>query len=200
MTQADSRRERAQATETSYTRKFRELQYAMGYERVYSKAQILESYLNIAYFGDSAYGIQEAAQHYFSVDAADLNAKQSATLAGLVQNPIEYNPTRFPDLATDRRNIVLARMADLDLMSDRRARKLIGAGLGLELNQLPNGCVSTREPFFCSYVQNFLLEDEALGETRGRPVRRFRLRFCRAGSPPARPVGRPRLPCRRRPG
>ncbi|MDQ3664819.1 MAG: transglycosylase domain-containing protein, partial [Actinomycetota bacterium] len=83
VTQAETRAERAEATETSYSRKLRELQFAMAYEREYSKDQILESYLNIAYFGDSAYGIQEAARHYFSVDAADLNVRQAATLSGL---------------------------------------------------------------------------------------------------------------------
>ncbi len=165
VTQAETRAERAEATETSYSRKLRELQYAMAYEREYSKDQILESYLNIAYFGDSAYGIQEAAQHYFSVDAADLNVRQAATLSGLVQNPSAYNPTRFPDEASTRRNIVLARMAQLDLISEQRAERLIGSGLGLEIRQLPNGCVSTDAPFFCSYVQNFLLQDEALGAT-----------------------------------
>ncbi|MGI8985460.1 MAG: transglycosylase domain-containing protein [Nocardioidaceae bacterium] len=165
VTQAETRAERAEATETSYSRKLRELQFAMAYEREYSKDQILESYLNIAYFGDSAYGIQEAAQHYFSVDAADLNVKQAATLSGLVQNPSAYNPTRFPDAAITRRNIVLARMAQLDLIREQRAERIIGSDLGLEVRQLPNGCVSTDAPFFCSYVQNFLLEDDALGAT-----------------------------------
>ena len=165
VTQAETRAERAEATETSYSRKLRELQFAMAYEREYSKDQILESYLNIAYFGDSAYGIQEAAQHYFSVDAADLNVKQAATLSGLVQNPSAYNPTRFPDAAITRRNIVLARMAQLDLIREQRAERIIRSDLGLEVRQLPNGCVSTDAPFFCSYVQNFLLEDDALGAT-----------------------------------
>ncbi len=165
VTQAETPEQLDEATETSYSRKLRELQYAMAYEREYSKDQILESYLNIAYFGDSAYGIQEAAQHYFSVDAADLNVRQSATLAGLVQNPSAYNPTRFPDAATERRNIVLARMAQLDLIREQQAERIIGWGLGLDVTQLPNGCVSTRAPFFCTYAQNFLLADEALGET-----------------------------------
>jgi membrane peptidoglycan carboxypeptidase len=165
VTQADNDAERAAAIETTYARKLRELQYALAYEREYSKKKILESYLNIAYFGDGAYGIQEAAQHYFSVDADELDLRQSAMIAGLVKNPTAYDPTRFPDEALTRRNIVLARMAELGLIGQRRANRTIRSGLGLDLNLRPNGCVSTKAPFFCLYVQNYLLEEEALGAT-----------------------------------
>jgi membrane peptidoglycan carboxypeptidase len=165
VTQAKNKAERAAAVETTYARKIRELQYALAYEREYSKEQILESYLNIAYFGDGAYGIQEAAQHYFSVDADKLDLRQSALIAGLVKNPSQYDPTRFPDEALDRRNTVLARMADLGIIKQKRAKRLLGSSLGLELNPRPNGCVSTKAPFFCLYVQNYLLQEKALGDT-----------------------------------
>lgn len=151
--------------EPTYARKIRELQYALAYERTYSKKQILESYLNIAYFGDGAYGIQEAAQHYFSVDADELDLRQSALIAGLVKNPSAYDPTRFADAALDRRNTVLARMDELGLISNKKAKRLLGTGLGLDVKARPNGCVSTKAPFFCLYVQNYLLQDEALGDT-----------------------------------
>ena len=165
VTQAKTREDRAAAIAPTYARKIRELQYALAYERKYSKKKILESYLNIAYFGDGAYGIQEAAQHYFSVNAGELDLRQSALIAGLVKNPSAYDPTRFPDEAIDRRNTVLARMADLGIITQGQLERTLGSGLGLKLNPRPNGCVSTKAPFFCLYVQNYLLQEPALGDT-----------------------------------
>jgi membrane peptidoglycan carboxypeptidase len=158
------------AVEQTYERKLRELQYALAYEQQYSKKKILQSYLNIAYFGSGAggggaYGVQEAAQQYFSVDADELNLLQSALIAGLVKNPSAYDPTRFPDAAIERRNTVLARMAELGLIRQRVAERSFGLGLGLKPNPRPNGCVSTKAPFFCLYVQNYLLQEPSLGET-----------------------------------
>ena len=165
VTQAKTREARAEAVAPTYARKLRELQYALAYEREYSKKKILESYLNIAYFGDGAYGIQEAAQHFFSVDADELDLRQSALIAGLVKNPSQYDPTRFPDAALDRRNTVLGRMADLGIIGQGQLERMLASGLGLKPNPRPNGCVSTEAPFFCLYVQNYLLQEPALGDT-----------------------------------
>ena len=66
-------------------------------EKTLSKDQILERYLNIAYYGDGAYGIEVAAQHYFGTTAAKLTLPQAAMLAGLVQNPTANNPVQQPD-------------------------------------------------------------------------------------------------------
>ena len=80
---AATEEERKAATENTYQRKIQELRHAIAFEQNYSKDWILERYLNLAYFGDGAYGIQAAARHYFSVNASQLNTIQSATLAGL---------------------------------------------------------------------------------------------------------------------
>ena len=74
------------AQEPTITRKIQELRYAVAMEKKLSKKQILERYLNIAYFGDGAYGVESAAHHYFGTTAANLDLAQSAMLAGLVQN------------------------------------------------------------------------------------------------------------------
>ena len=97
LNQAETKEEAAAATDDTYARKLRELRYAIAFEKNYSKDWILERYLNIAYFGDGAYGIQSAAQHYFSKNAKNLNYLQSATLAGLVKNPTGYDPTNSPE-------------------------------------------------------------------------------------------------------
>ena len=123
LTQAKTKAERAAATDDTYARKLRELRYAIAFEQNYSKDWILERYLNIAYFGDGTYGVQSAARHYFGVNAKNLNLRQSAMLAGLVKNPTGYDPTNSPDRALARRNVVLDRMAELNVITREKAEK-----------------------------------------------------------------------------
>ncbi|MFL6108778.1 MAG: transglycosylase domain-containing protein, partial [Marmoricola sp.] len=102
--QATTKAERKAATADTYQRKLKELRFAIGAEQQHSKDWILERYLNIAYFGDGAYGIQSAARHYFDKDASELDLGEAALLAGLVKNPVGYDPTTFPDKAKARRD------------------------------------------------------------------------------------------------
>ncbi len=162
--QAKTKKEQQAATDDTYARKLRELRYAIALEENHTKDWILERYLNTAYFGDGAYGIQAAARHYFDINARDLNFRQSALLAGLVKNPTGYDPTNSPDGALERRNVVLDRMAQLGVISDKKASKLREEPLGLKLRRVKNGCVESRAPFFCDYVINYLLQDKALGK------------------------------------
>ena len=166
VTQADTDEERAAATQNTYQRKIQELRHAIAFEENYSKDWILERYLNLAYFGDGAYGIQAASRHFFSVNASQLSVQQAATLAGLVKNPVGYDPTRFPERAQARRDVVLARMAELDVIPQERAEKLSDRNLGLRVTRTRNGCLGTSAPFFCDYVRRYLLEDPALGRTK----------------------------------
>ncbi len=163
LSQAKTKAEREAATDDTYKRKIQELRYAIGFEQKYSKDWILERYLNIAYFGDGAYGIQAAARHYFSKDASNLNLREAALLAGLVKNPVGYDPTRFADKALDRRNTVLRRMAQLDIIETDRAETLQGRDLGLKVTPARNGCLGSKAPFFCDYLRRYLLDDPALG-------------------------------------
>ncbi|MGZ6745314.1 MAG: penicillin-binding protein [Nocardioides sp.] len=174
LSQAKTKQEKKDATADTYARKIRELRYAIAFEQHYSKDWILERYLNIAYFGDGAYGIQAAARHYFGVNAKDLDLRQSAVLAGLVKNPTGYDPTNSPDRAIERRNVVLDRMAELNVISHERATKVKKKGLGLHVVASKNGCVFSRAPFFCDYVINTLLKDPSLGRT---PEERKRLLY-----------------------
>ncbi|MDQ3664148.1 MAG: penicillin-binding protein, partial [Actinomycetota bacterium] len=166
VSQADTDAEYEAAIETTFARKLQELQYAMAYEQDHTKDEILEQYLNIAFFGDGAYGIASAARHFYSVDPDKLSLRQSALLAGLVQNPTSYDPTDSPRDARDRRNVVLRRMGDLGIASDERVRRAVKAPLGLEITDTPNGCVNTVAPFFCDFVRSYLLDNDALGPTR----------------------------------
>lgn len=163
--QAKTDEERAAATDDTYGRKLKELRYAIALEKRQTKDWILERYLNTAYFGDGAYGVQAAAQHYFSVNAKDLDLRQSALLAGLVQSPEAYNPTKNAAQAVVRRNIVLGRMAQLSVITDADADATKKRRLGLKVQEQPNGCVNSGAQFFCDYVVRWLKTDPALGET-----------------------------------
>ena len=115
----------AAATADTYQRKVAELRYAIAVEKQYSKNEILEKYLNLANFGDGAWGIQAAAQHYFSVNASELTLPQAAMLAGLVKNPTGYDPTNNAKRAKDRRDVVIRRMLELRVISVAQANSAL---------------------------------------------------------------------------
>ena len=163
LSQATSKKERIAATETSLARKARELKLAIAYEEEHTKKEILERYLNIAYFGDGAYGIQAAAYHYFSKSPDKLTSTQAATLAGLVKNPVEFDPRVYPERALQRRNTVLAVMGRLGLLSTSQVEKRSASPLDLKITKYPNGCVTSVAAFSCDYVQRYLFNEPALG-------------------------------------
>ena len=104
------------ATAATLDRKLKEARYALALERELSKDEILERYLNIAYFGNGVYGIGTAASYYYSKPAAELTLDQSALLAGIVQSPGRFDPVKAmsdpEQLArlVQRRDLVLGRM------------------------------------------------------------------------------------------
>jgi membrane peptidoglycan carboxypeptidase len=165
--QAKTKAQRKAATADTYARKLTELRYAIAFEQHYSKDWILERYLNIAYFGDGAYGVQAAARHYFGTNAKDLTWIQGATLAGLVKNPTSYDPLRNPDRGLQRRNVVLDRLAQLHVIPQHKADRLKRQSLGLHPVATPNGCINSSAPWFCDYVVNYLEHDPSLGKTVG---------------------------------
>ncbi len=163
--QARTKAQRQAATAETYQRKIAELRYAIAFEQKYSKDWILQRYLNIAYFGDGAYGIEAASRHYFSKPASQLNLREAATLAGLVKNPTGYDPTNYKARAKARRNIVIARMAQLNVVSPAVARHAEHSSLGLKVTQVRNGCSQSPAPFFCDFAIQYLLADRDLGKT-----------------------------------
>lgn len=163
--QAVTKEQQDAAKEKSVERKVRELKIAIDFEEKLTKDEILERYLNIAYYGDGAYGVNAAAYHFFSVKPADLNIKQAATLAGLVQNPDTTNPRVYPERTLQRRNTVLGVLAKLGKIDRAEAEKLSAEPLGLKFTKFPNGCVNSEASFSCDYIRRFLLADEDLGET-----------------------------------
>jgi membrane peptidoglycan carboxypeptidase len=165
----------AVTSRTSYMRKLREAKLARSLEDRLTKDQILEGYLNIAYFGDGAYGIGTAARHYFDKEVGDLSLAQAALLAGLVKNPTGYDPTDYKSEAIERRNIVLFRMHQLGKISDTEYNRAKNAPLRLRITTPANGCHASKYPFFCQYVKQQLENDPVFGETaEARQQRLFR--------------------------
>lgn len=165
--EATTTEELAAARGQSTQRKLREVRYALALERQYTKAEILERYLNIVYFGGGAYGVEAAARRYFSKSAADLTLAESATLAGIVQQPVAFDPLHNPELSQKRRNVVLGRMADQGYVSQEEAKQasLIPMVSTLRPNSVANGCTTSYAPFFCDYVLQSIRTDPTFGET-----------------------------------
>ena len=177
-----------EAQAPTMSRKILEMRYAVALEQELTKQKgslkaakdaILENYLNIAYYGDGAYGVQAAAKHYFGVNAKDLDLEQSAMLAGLVQSPSDTDPVNHPDAAIARRNVVLEQMLKWDqegtwftgspqLTSDQvQQAKDIGFDQS-KVTENYSGCASSKYPFICQYTENVLLSDQmsSLGADR----------------------------------
>ncbi|GAB3625109.1 transglycosylase domain-containing protein [Mariniluteicoccus endophyticus] len=160
----DGQKQAAQAR--SVTRKIEELRYAIALEKKFSKDEILERYLNIAYYGYGSYGVEAAAQKYFSTSAKDLSLDQAALLAGLVQNPAQTDPVNYERIALERRKVVLGRMAQLQIISEDDAKKAAATPFDRSrIRPTVNGCVGTRYPFLCDYVSRSLRKMPALGAT-----------------------------------
>ncbi|MEE6269558.1 transglycosylase domain-containing protein [Streptomyces diastatochromogenes] len=158
----------AQATQQTLGRKVKELKYAIKLEEKLGKRKILQNYLNITFFGEQAYGVESAAQRYFSKSAKDLSLGESALLAGIVQSPTRYDPVNHPQAATARRNTVLRRMADLKDVTRAQADAAAAQPIKLKVSRPQNGCITSTDGagFFCDYVREVLLNDKAFGATR----------------------------------
>ncbi|WP_374515266.1 penicillin-binding protein 1A [Niveibacterium sp.] len=117
------------------TRKLKEAITALKIEALYSKQQILETYLNTVPFLYNAYGIDMAARTYFGKPARELDISESATLIGMLKGTSYYNPVLNPDRARERRNVVLALMAKQDKLSAQRFEALAKRPLKLDFER-----------------------------------------------------------------
>ncbi|MFI2263040.1 transglycosylase domain-containing protein [Streptomyces tubercidicus] len=165
----------AQATQQTIGRKVKELKYAIQVEKELGKRKILQNYLNITFFGQQAYGVEAAAQRYFSKQAKDLNLEESALLAGIVQSPTRYDPVNAPQEATKRRNTVLQRMADLKDISQAQADAATKKPIKLAVSRPENGCITASDGagFFCDYIRKVFLNDKNFGKSRKARLQRW---------------------------
>ncbi len=136
--------------ERTFSRKIKEACLAIKLANKWSKPKILNEYLNTVYYGNHAYGIEAAAQTYFSEHAKDLTLAQAALLAGLPQAPSIYDPLSNPTAALARRNEVLqAMLTNGDITTQQWAQAVAQKSLDLKPGNLYS---SIREPYFFSYV------------------------------------------------
>lgn len=166
LTAAEDDEEQTAAREDTITRKLREIRYAMSVEKRLTKDEILNRYLNISYYGARAYGVEAASQRYFSKKAKDLELVEAATLAGIVQQPSRFDPTRNPGLSQARRDVVLNRMAELGDITIEEAReaKALDVEDYLDPKIQYNGCTSSIAPYYCDYAIREVKGLKALGK------------------------------------
>ncbi|MGH9230003.1 MAG: transglycosylase domain-containing protein, partial [Acidimicrobiales bacterium] len=153
--------------EQTLDRKIEEIVLASRLEKSMSKEEILERYVNSVYFGNHAYGIQAAAETYFGVNARDLNPGQAALLAGLIRNPVSYNPVRYPERAAERLDTALERLVDVGALTEPEA------ALWKQATPVPtavHNVLPRSNDYFASDVEQQLLADKRLGST---PEERF---------------------------
>jgi 1A family penicillin-binding protein len=149
-----------EAKQTTVRRKLREIALAYQVDQHYSKDQILEMYLNRVYYGNQSYGVEAAAQGYFGKSAHDIDLAQAALIAGLVQSPSQYDPTRrdvartddgIPIQTKERQRYVLEQMAQHGMISEDQARAAYDEKLTIKSRQ-----VDLKAPHWVMYVRDQL--------------------------------------------
>jgi len=160
---------KAEAQSPTIDRKLKEAKLAIGLEKRYTKEEILLGYLNIAGFGGNTYGIQSAAQQYYSTNAKDLTAAQAASLMGIVQQPSLRRPD-VPDNRENnqsRRDAILKNMYSQDMLTKEQYDEAIATPVDdttVKISPPQNGCLyASGAKHFCDYVVRSVPELEALG-------------------------------------
>ncbi|HSF33046.1 MAG TPA: PBP1A family penicillin-binding protein [Candidatus Tectomicrobia bacterium] len=138
----------------TFERKLREIILAMRMERLLSKDEILEIYLNQTYYGHGAYGVEAASNMYFGKNVGDLSLDEAALLAGLPKAPSAYSPYNAPDRALRRRAHVLRRMVEAGYLTAEEEMRVQGETLRLR----PRQEVSIKAPYFTEHVRRYLEE------------------------------------------
>ncbi len=144
------------------SRKFKEAVLAYQLEHRLTKDEILAKYLNTVYFGNGAYGVQAAAETYFSRPASQLTLAEAALLAGLIAAPSDYDPVVRPDLAVMRRNLVLEQMRGLGMIDPSAYANAVQRPLTLHMRQSAEHYLA---PYFVDYVKQWFLSNPRFGKT-----------------------------------
>jgi penicillin-binding protein 1A len=140
--------------ERSIRRKVREALLAQKIERELSKDQVLERYLNLVYLGSDAYGVADAALVFFSKTVDKLTLAEMATLAGLPPAPSEYSPLVNPDIAKQRRNLVLQQMQEAKVITEAQAKEAMAEPMAVKPS--PPKRFQVAAPYFASYIRKEL--------------------------------------------
>lgn len=150
-------REIALTKQKLFTRKIQEIYIAVQLERMYTKEEILEMFLNSIFFGHSAKGAQTAAQQYFGKDVEDLTLAESALLIGVMPSPNRYSPYVNMERAVERRNLVLNQMVNEGYISRERAEKAKEEPVRL-VGLKQNTGDGEHAPYFVRYVREKVIK------------------------------------------
>lgn len=153
-----------------FSRKIKEAVLSVRLEGQLSKREILERYLNTVYLGTGAYGVQAAAETYFGKDAKDLDQADAALLAGMIKNPVGYDPFRHAKAAAARRREVVRRLQRVGAVDEAGARAILAVPLPAE----PHVVLPKPDDYFVNEVIRRLLDDKVLGAT---PTERYNALF-----------------------
>lgn len=132
------------SNEKTIKRKINEIKLTKALEKNFTKDEILEYYLNIIYFGDNCYGIQNASEHYFSHSATKLTLDESALLAGMIKSPNKYHPVKKYNKCIARRNIVLAQLKSDGKISQEQYSLAKSTSTIINLQQLSSTSTYTK--------------------------------------------------------
>ena len=149
--------------ERTIERKIKEACLAIKLDRAQTKDEILSSYMNYVYYGNLAYGVEAAAQTYFSKPASKLNLTEAALIAGMPQAPSSYDPFNKTETALNRRNQVLRAMLDTRRITRPQYDWAAARPLGLKAGKL---YTTIREPYFFSYVREQLIAEYGVATVR----------------------------------
>ncbi|MDD7687609.1 MAG: transglycosylase domain-containing protein [Actinomycetaceae bacterium] len=164
------------ATKTTLARKLNEARYAVALENKATKDQILTSYLNMAQFGPSQWGVESASLYFFGKHAKDVTLAQGATLAALTQAPNYWNPEKNPQGAQERRDMVLSKMLEQGYINQAQHDEAVKTPMKDELKITPskNGCAAAGiYAHYCATTVNELLQSDLLGKTSAERANRL---------------------------
>lgn len=135
--------------------KMREVRTAIKLENIYSKEELIAMYLNTVSFADNVFGIEAAAERFYSVHADELTINQAAMLVGMLKATHTYNPRLFPDRAMKRRNVVLGQMLKYNYITKNQVDTLVTKPIDLEYNKVSHH--QGLAPYFREHLKSELI-------------------------------------------
>ena len=156
-------------SEVTFSRKFKEILYALILEARYDKRTILETYFNQVYWGQrgsqAIHGVAAASEFWFDRSLDQLNTEQIALLIALVNGPSWYDARRNPERAEQRRNFVLGEMLETGIIDQKEHDRAVRAPLGV--SKEPGGAAPNRFPAYVDLVRRQLVRDYPADSLQG---------------------------------
>ncbi len=147
-------------SERTLTRKVQDINYALQIEKVYTKDEILELYLNSVYLAHGNVGVEAASRYYFNKSAGQLSLAESALLAGLIQSPENYSPVKNPQKARNRRNVVLKKMLEQKYITKAQYNTAVNSPIKI----VKRPTTASTGAYFLDYIKEYLIKKEGFSE------------------------------------